>query len=130
VTPESQKFLEKANKHLQNAIAMRDIHLNEDAGRTAYLAGYHAAQAFILETIGRVFKSHKGVQTEFLRLTKDNPRFLPEHRIFLSKAYNLKAIADYETGEGSEISPELAAQTIEAAKKFIAHISDFLREAK
>jgi hypothetical protein len=54
---------------------MLGVRLNEDAGRAAYLAGYHAAQAFIFESVGKVFKTHKGVQTEFLRLTKDDPRF-------------------------------------------------------
>jgi len=43
-----------------------------------------------------VFKTHKGVQAEFLRLTKDDPRWGSDLRVFLSQAYNLKAIADYE----------------------------------
>ena len=33
----------------------------------------HAAQAFIFERTGKIFTTHHGVQTEFLRLTKDDP---------------------------------------------------------
>jgi hypothetical protein len=60
-------------------------------GRTAYLAGFHAAQGFIFERMGKAFKTQKGVQIEFLRLTKDDPRFSSDLRSFLSQAYNLKA---------------------------------------
>jgi uncharacterized protein (UPF0332 family) len=96
------------------------------AGRTAYLAGFHAAQAFIFETTQKVFKSHKGVQTEFLRLTKNDPRFTADQRIFLSQTYNLKAIADYETGPGSEVSAERAKRAVDAGKQFVEHIAGLL----
>jgi len=36
------------------------VHLNDAAGRTAYLAAFHAAQAFIFQRTGKVLKSHKG----------------------------------------------------------------------
>ena len=97
---------------MNQAEAMLRIGLNEAAGRTAYLAGYHAAQALIFERTGKVFKSHAGVQTEFLRLTKDDPRIDGELRAFLSRSYNLKAIADDETGPGSTISAERAASAV------------------
>jgi len=83
---------------------MLGVRLNDAAGRTAYFAGFHAAQALIFERVGRVFKSHRGVQAEFLRLTKNDPKVTPALRGFLSRAYNLKAIADYEAGPGAEIS--------------------------
>jgi len=83
---------------------MLGVSLNEDAGRTTYRARFHRAQAFIFETTQKVFKSHKGVQKGFSRMTKDDPRCTADQRIFLSPTYNLKAIADCETGPGSEIS--------------------------
>lgn len=64
------------------------------AGRTAYLAGFHAAQAFIFETVGRIYKTHSGVRSEFSRLVKDDPRVDAHQRAFLGMAYNLKEIAD------------------------------------
>ena len=77
---------------------MLAVALNEAAGRTAYLAGLHAAQALIFETTGRVFKRHATVQREFGRLVKDEPRVDADLRGFLGRACGLKAIADYETG--------------------------------
>ena len=126
MTPEVSRFLDKARKLLEHATTMLGVGLNEDAGRTAYLAGFHAAQAFIFETAQKVFKSHKGVHTEFLRLTKDDPRFTADQRIFLSQTYNLKAIADYETGPGSEVSAERAVRAVAAGKQFVEHIAKLL----
>lgn len=54
--PQSGAFLEKARELLVRAQTMHSVGLNDDAGRTAYLAGVHAAQALIFETHGRVFK--------------------------------------------------------------------------
>ena len=48
MTPEARLFLEKAQKLLVRADTMLGVGLNDDAGRTAYLAGFHAAQALIL----------------------------------------------------------------------------------
>jgi uncharacterized protein (UPF0332 family) len=94
VTPEAARFLEKARTLLDHADIMLGVKLSDDAGRTAYLSGFHAAQAFIFEHLGKALKTHKGVQTEFLRLTKDDLRFSLKLRGFLSQSYNLKAIAD------------------------------------
>lgn len=55
--PQASAFLDKARELLDRADTMLGVGLNEDAGRTAYLAGLHAAQALIFETTGRVFKS-------------------------------------------------------------------------
>ncbi len=129
MTPQAVRFLEKAQKLLAEAEIMLSVGLTDAAGRTAYLAGFHAAQAFIFERAGRMLKSHKGVQTEFLRLTKDDPKVGAELRAFLPRAYNLKSIADYETGPGSEVSPETAKQTASAAKRFVAQVGERLRNA-
>jgi hypothetical protein len=45
-----------------------------------------------------------------------------ELRAFLGRTYNLKAIADYEIGAGSEVSPERAAEAIAAGKRFVAQM--------
>ena len=95
MTPQASAFLEKARELVARASALLDQGFSEDAGRAAYLAGFHAAQALIFEREKRVFKTHKGVQGEFARAVKDNPRFDIDLRTFLGRAYNLKAIADY-----------------------------------
>jgi hypothetical protein len=102
---------------------MLGIGLNEDAGRTAYLAGLHAVQAFAFETTGRVFKKHSGVQREFARLAKDEPSIDTELRVFLPRTYNPKAVADYETGPGSTIPAERARGGPDGAPVRGAHCS-------
>ena len=105
---------------------VRSRRLYEAAGRTAYLAGFHAAQAFFFERIGRIYKTHSGVRSEFSRLLKDDPRVDDQLRGFLGMAYNLKEIADYETGPASHVSAERAQLTIEAARRFVDRIAGFL----
>lgn len=126
MSPEAGRFVAKAQRLAGEADTMLAAGLNEAAGRTAYLAGFHAAQAFLFDTNGKVFKSHHGVQTEFLRATKEDSRFTPDQRIFLSRTFNLKSIADYETGPGSEISAGRAAKAVEEAKRFVEHVAGLL----
>ena len=96
------------------------------AGRPAYLAGFHAAQALISERTGRAVKTHRGVNGELHRLTRDDPRLDTEPRALLGRTYNLKAIADYETGPGSEISPQVAAEAVEISKRFVAKLVELV----
>jgi uncharacterized protein (UPF0332 family) len=94
--PESAAFLRKAQEFLAKANGMLDDWPDE-AGRAAYLAGLHGAQALIVERTGKLINRHRGVQRELKRLTKDEPGFDIDLRAFLGRAYNLKAIADYDT---------------------------------
>ncbi|MCI0467804.1 MAG: HEPN domain-containing protein [Beijerinckiaceae bacterium] len=103
---EPAAFLRKSREFLAKAQDLLDAHhWPDEAERAAYLAGYHAAQAFLFVSTGKVFKTHRGVRKEFLRLTKDDARFDTELRTFLPRTYNLKSIADYETVPGSRVSP-------------------------
>jgi uncharacterized protein (UPF0332 family) len=129
VKPQTDAFLEKARELLGHAKTMLGVGLNEATGRTAYLAGFHAAQALIFETHDRAFKKHSAVQGEFARLVKDDPRFDLDLRAFLGRAYNLKAIADYETGPGSHVSHEQAAEAITNAVRFVDALSALLSES-
>jgi uncharacterized protein (UPF0332 family) len=126
MTPEAARFLDKAERLLDQAVTMLRVELNDAAGRTGYLAGFHAAQAFIFERTGKILKTHRGVQTEFSRLTKDDPSFTAAQRIVLSQTYNLKAIADYQTGPGAEVSAEQAARAVENVRHFVGTIAAIL----
>jgi uncharacterized protein (UPF0332 family) len=126
VKGQTDAYLDKSRELLDDAEAMLRSDRNEAAGRTAYLAGFHAAQAPIFETNGRIYKTHSGVQGEFHRLVKDNPRADDQLRAFLGRTYNLKAIADYLTGPGSHVSAEDAREAVETAKRFIDCIASLL----
>lgn len=126
--PQTRAFLDKASSLLAQADTMLEVNLTDAAGRTAYLAGVHAAQALIFERTGNVVKRHRGVQTQLHLLTKDDPRFDAELRAFLGRTYNLKAIADYETGPGSEVSSEQAEQAVSTAERFLARITSLIQD--
>lgn len=124
--PEIALFLEKSRDLLGRADTMMGAGLTDDTGRAAYLAGLHAAQAFIFETTGRVYKKHSGVQREFSQQLKDDPRVDTSLRTFLSRTYQLKAIADYETGPGSHVSEESAREAIQTAWQLIECVTGLL----
>lgn len=128
MTQEAQSYLAKARQCLANAGACLGFGLSNDAGRGAYLAAFHASQAFIFERTGKATKTHQGVQSEFHRLARDEPRIDKEFPPFLSHAYNLKAVADYETGPDSDIQPERSAEAIEVATRFVDCIAGLLGE--
>lgn len=107
---------------------MLAMEYNEAAGRTAYLAGFHAAQALISARTGRAVKTHSGVRTEFHRLIRGDTRFDDNLRDFLGATYNLKAIADYETGPGSDVPPERAMRAVADAKLFVEKVTSVLGE--
>jgi uncharacterized protein (UPF0332 family) len=126
VKEQTSAYLDKARELLDQADTMLRVDLPEAAGRTAYLAGFHAAQALIFENTGRVYKSHSGVHGEFARLVRDDPRVDDQLRAFLGHAYSLKAIADYQTGPGSHVSAESARGAIETGRRFVECVAGLM----
>ena len=124
--PQAAAFLEESRELLAHAATMVSVGLHEDAGRTSYLAGFHAAQALIFETHGRVFRRHATVQGEFGRLVKNNSDFDIELRAFLGRSYQLKAIADYDTGPGSKVTADTAVATLQTARRFVERVATLL----
>lgn len=98
MTPEVAAYLDKARQCLSNSRALQAIGLSNDAGRNAYFAAFHSAQALIFSRTGRVAKTHSGVRSEFARLAKAEPAIDRSLTGFLASAYALKEVADYETG--------------------------------
>jgi uncharacterized protein (UPF0332 family) len=122
--PESAAFLRKAQEFLAKANGMLDDWPDE-AGRAAYLAGLHGAQALIVERTGKLINRHRGVQRELARLTKDELGFDIELRAFLGRAYNLKAIADYDTGD-ARVTTEQALEAIQTATRLVETVTGLL----
>ena len=46
----------------------------EEAGRSAYMAAYHAALAFTAARSGKSPRTHSGARSEFARLAREEPR--------------------------------------------------------
>ena len=123
--PEAAEFLRKAQMFLPKADGMLAL-WPEEAGRAAYFAAFHAAQAPIFERRGSAAKTHAGVQTEFARLARKEARIEADLRGFLGRPYNLKAAADYETGASASVSPERAASAVQMARRFVSCIAGLL----
>jgi uncharacterized protein (UPF0332 family) len=66
-----------------------------------------------------IAKTHSGVRARFSQIAKDDPHFDPTLRAFLGRAYNFKAIADYETGSEADIPADQAAEAIEISRRFV-----------
>lgn len=126
MTPQVQEHLAKARDCLTRAKAILVAGIGEDAGRNAYLAAFHAAQAYILMRRGRVARTHRGVHRLFCELTADNSP-LRELAIFLSQAYNLKSVADYELGPGADVPLDRASAAIDRAEQFVVRIATLPR---
>ena len=124
--PETAAFLQKSREFLDKAQAMLSIDWPDEAGRAAYLAGLHAARAFLFERSGEIAKSHKRARAEFGRLIKDDPHVDPELRAFLGRTYELKALADYETGPDSKVSADRARAAIRTARRFVQCVADLI----
>jgi len=102
------------------------LHYNDEAGRAAYLAGFHAAQALISERTGQIAKTHKGANSRFNLLTKGDRRVDAELHRFLQQAYNLKALADYEIGPDSVVPRERIEAALATAARFVDVVAELL----
>jgi len=130
VKPETAQYLEKARHALKEARAVAGIELAEPAGRAAYLAAFHAAQALIFERSAKVPKTHRGVHAQFSRLARDISKLGAELSRFLSQAYDFKAVADYEIGPDATVSLAEAISAMEAAENFVARIAELLEKTQ
>jgi uncharacterized protein (UPF0332 family) len=125
VIPETKEHLDKARECLARARIILAAGVGEDAGRDAYLAGFHAAQAVIRARLGKVVKTHRGVHRLFSKLAKDEPDLADLAR-FLSQAYNLKAVADYDLSPDAAVPLDRASAAIDAAEQFIDRVAALL----
>ena len=115
--PETNHFIAWAETCLDRGRTMLTVSLNEDTGRAAYLVAFHASQGVIFEKTDRIAKTHNGVRTEFLRLTRDD--FDPVLRRFLAEAYEYKSEADYFATAGYVMTAAKASAAIDTAAFFL-----------
>ncbi|WP_158920832.1 HEPN domain-containing protein [Acidisphaera sp. S103] len=126
MTPEAAQALETARRHLIDARAVVTLRITYIAGREAYLAAYHAAEAYLHHRTGKIAKTHRGLRTEFARLARSEPRIDPEFVRFLANAYEIKSIADYGAEPEANVSPEQANMAIETAGRLLECIAGLI----
>ncbi|MGH7100697.1 MAG: HEPN domain-containing protein [Stellaceae bacterium] len=125
MTPEAARFLKKARECIADAMLYQAI-VPRIAGREAYLAAFHAAEALLYERTGKIAKTHRGLRAQFTRIAKDEPRIDQTLSEFLGRAYELKSLADYGTGTEAEISAVTATAAVAMANRFVDCISGLL----
>lgn len=123
---EAADYLDKARSCLADAKQIAALPLPHIAAREAYLAAYHAAEAYVFERTGRPAKTHRGLRATFSRLVKEDG--LDQSLLtFLAEGYELKSIADYSTGSKTRtVSSADATLAIAAAERFVEAIARFL----
>lgn len=84
--PETADYLAKARYCLARARTIAAAEVLDVAAREAYLAAYHAAEAYIFERIGKAAKTHHGMKSQCNRRARDEPRIGRELLAFLSGA--------------------------------------------
>ncbi len=89
---ESARLIEKGRKLLAEAGVMLPVGLTDAAARSAYLAALNAARALVFEDTGRLVKTHRGINAEFARMTRNIVGIDPDVRAFLSRGYAFKRI--------------------------------------
>ena len=124
---ETADYLAKGRAALADARMIVTLPLPHVAAREAYIAVFHAAEAYIFEQTDKVAKSHGGVHTEFARLARNEPRIGRGLTTFLATAYTFKQRADYAVGPSATpiTSAEAVAALAEAAQ-FIDTIAGVL----
>ena len=118
--PEAAAYLDKADQCLDKARRILAIGIFDEAGRHAYYAQFHAAQAIIIERTDKRAKTHKGVGTQFHKLVRSDPTLDPRLPRDLSATYHFKEAADYETGTFGIVTADDASGAITLAENFVA----------
>ncbi len=124
---ETADYLAKARATLADAQQIAAAPLPHVAAREAYLAVFHAAEAYIFEQTGKVAKTHRGVRSEFARLARAEPRIGRDLVTFLGAAYQFKTRADYAIGStATPLTPAEATAAIATTARFIDAITQVL----
>jgi uncharacterized protein (UPF0332 family) len=120
---ETAAYLQNAALSLTKADGNFAIGFADEAGRHAYYAAFHAAQALIFERTNKVPRTHRGIAAQFYKLTKSDPAFDQSFSAFLSASYNFKQAADYAATSTPTISREDAEDAILKAKRFVGTVT-------
>lgn len=122
------KHIEKAKSSLVKAQAILEIELFDDAGRSAYIAAFHAALAFIAQRSDKTPKTHNGTRSVFADLARQEPVIDRMYTAFLAESYKLKTCADYLGDSDGFVTLVEAQEAIKTAERFVALIESLVQE--
>ena len=124
---ETADYLVKARATLADAQKIAALPLPHVAAREAYLAAFHAAEAYIFEQSGKAAKTRRGVRSEVPRPVRTEPRIGRDLVTFLGAAYQFKTRADYAIASmATPITDAEATIAIATTARFIDTITQVL----
>ena len=126
--PETANYLDKAREDLRDAQTIAAVGLAKVAARSAYYAGFHAAEAILSEYTGKIAKTHSGVRTELARLAITTLAIDKTFPAFLAKTYKYKEVSDYSIGPDAVITVDEARDAIENAVRFVELVTALLTD--
>ncbi len=126
MTPEAAGYLADAWESLSDGRKILTLGLTKVAARSAYYAAFHAAEALIYEASGKPVKTHRGVRTEFARLTRDRLVPSPSLTGLLARAYQYKEIADYGASRSTTVLAADAENLLASATEFVQWVEAIL----
>ncbi len=126
MTPEAAQAMATARRHLADAKSVAVLRISYIAGREAYLAAYHAAEALLHHRTGKTAKTQRGLRTQFARLAHADPRIDQAFVRFLANAYEIKSVAGYGAEPQAKVSMADAHEAIVTADRIIEFITDLL----
>lgn len=118
---DAKGHLAKARENIEFARYALAGNYTEEAGRSAYMAAFHAATALIVARMGKLPRTHGGLRSQFARLAREEPRISREQVSLLGWSYELKNVADYE--QEHRVSTAEASRAIEGAQGLIETIA-------
>jgi uncharacterized protein (UPF0332 family) len=127
LTPVAAGLLARAARDIRHARVNLDAGIPSIAGREAYAAMFHAAQAVVLEFTGKAPKTHAGLRAAFADAARAHPEVAGGLATTLARAYRLKQDADYSVEP--ETTEAEGGEAIVAAERFVAACERLLRGA-
>ncbi len=122
--------VKKSQYTLEKAARMLELEYADDAGRLAYIAGFHAALAFISLRSDKTPKTHSGTRSEFANLARHEPVIDRIYTTFLAESYKLKTFADYGIEDEAIVTLSEAQDAINLATRFVELIESLIKSAK
>ena len=116
---ETADHMQAAERALDKARAQLSLPLYDEAGRLAYYAMYHAAQALVVERGFKPSKTHRGLRQLFARTALAEISAVQNLVGPLTNNYRFKWLADYDT-TGAIVDDATARAALTDAVTFVA----------
>lgn len=122
MTPEQQALLEKAEENLDAARLLLEHGQMAPAASRAYYVMFYVAEALLLGE-GLTFSKHSAVHAAFGKHFAKTGRVPAEFHRYLTRAQEVRHIADYST---TAVSSSDAAEQVHRAERFVRLGRDML----